>query len=375
MGVFSRSQHLQTLGLGKEFLMGSDHVGAGVELPPADCSIHGTGDQSHDSSLIENTAEGLAVGILGKNLTGDFSSSAAGEIERTDSLKLSLASESSQSDLGSEAEQGGARMAASSVLNEALDDAPPPTSSSSGEQDEEQWQRFKSDFADSLQGSKTQLHEAFHSHSTRPVVESLRQQLLIDAIAAMHSVETENGEEDETNRILLHSAPAPDDERISCLSTGTAVARTQHLLPTSTVGQSSTQINLHSLDSSSPSGGRHSLHAPASLQGGHAPYPPVESLLSVGTLETIPELELDQLLESVGCEGAEVQQVGVSGMPSRKEPHPPPGFTWEVGVASAGSGDLMQQLERLNEERWEAGPVGRRDTPTTAGKPDSKGVE
>ena len=341
MGVFSRSQHLHKLGLGEEFPTGSDDTGQGLELRQADGSAQRKDDRSLSSSVMEGARrEGLAL-----ELAGGFSSSATGGNGGTDDLKLSSASESTgfsvhQLDVGFEADHGESRMAESSVPS----DAPLPLSSPS-EQDEDQWQRFKSDFAASLEGSHAQLQEESHSHPTSPVVESLRQQLLIDAIAAMHSIATEK---DGTH---ASTTPSLHDSDI-----GTAVAGAQP------VGQSRAHLD------SSPASDRLSLHTPAGLQSGHTPLSPASGLLSVNTLETIPELELEQLLESVESKATEAP-VGVSRTLCRGPP-PIPGFAWEVGVASEGSDDLMQQLEQLSEERWKAGPEGRRDTPTTAGRCD-----
>lgn len=259
MGVFSRSELLQKLGLAEEFHIGSNDVCEEVELPSADNSTPWKGDLPHNTSLVE--------GVVTETLAVESTVvSATLEDDRTGDLRLSSASELTcfsihQSDGIFEADQGETVMSESSVLSEA-----PLTLTSPSEQDEEQWERFKADFAESLQGFQTQLHVDSHSHPTSPVVENLRQQLLIDAIAAMHSAARE---EDENHRT---TTPNLQDSDI-----GATVAETP---PTSTFDQHSTQTYLH-LDSSTPSD-HLPLRPPANLRNGHTPLVPA-GLQSVHT--------------------------------------------------------------------------------------------
>ena len=197
---------------------------------------------------------------------------------------------------------------------------------------EEEWEQFKSEFTDTLERSEQHIKEEEISLGTQGAddVRCLRQQLLIDAITALHS--TTPGEEKQTS---VHSA------------TDQTEAEQIQEFP-----ESWSTVDAHL-------GGSVAGNAPVSDTSALSSYTSTSSdvlsprqtgFLSLGRLETIHESKIDRMLELVES-GTQLEALwGKSpdvdgGVQERNLP-----LVWETN-AETGSEVLMKELKKLSEKQ------------------------
>ena len=144
------------------------------------------------------------------------------------------------------------------------------------------WDQFKSEFTESLQESEDRIVSEQHGGGELPI-DTVKQQLLVDAILAMHA-----------------------DTQGDTHQGGTGVSGL--------------------------------VNVTGSSEGPRSPSKLRRSLLSMSTLETIHEAELDRLLES------DVQVLSGTHTPGGDPPPPAPKLVWE----KEDTGQLMKDLELLS---------------------------
>lgn len=182
--------------------------------------------------------------------------------------------------------------------------------------EEAKWQQFKSEFTDILQGSEHHMEEEEAQQSRQEEgARAMRQQLLIDAITAMHSAA---GRQTESKQNLEH-LETQSAENHSDMS-GVAKPSGTGVLPASTNSQPHRQ----------------------------------RDILSISRLETICESDLDRMLEQVESEAQSRAARGESPIVqhNRQEGAPP---TVPIVHTSSESGNalLMKELEELNQKQLE----------------------
>lgn len=184
--------------------------------------------------------------------------------------------------------------------------------------EEAKWQQFKSEFTDILQSSEHHMEEEEAQRSRQEEgARAMRQQLLIDAITAMHSAagrQTEskqNQEHLETQSTENHSDM---NGVVHVKPSGTGV------LPASTNAQPHRQ----------------------------------RDILSISRLETICESDLDRMLEQVESEAQSRAARGESPIVQRnRQKGAPPTLPIVHTSAESGNALLMKGLEELNQKQLE----------------------
>ena len=203
------------------------------------------------------------------------------------------------------------------------------------EETELEWEQFKSEFTDTLESSEQHIEEEKTRLGTQVAddVRCLRQQLLIDAITALHSATP--GEEKQA--AVLFATDQTEAEQIQefpeSWSTVDAHLRGSEAgnIPVSDTSAFSSYMST-SCDVLSP------------RQTG---------FLSLGRLETIHESKIDRMLELVESGTQPEALWGKSpnidgGVQERDLPHLP--LVWEMN-AETGSEVLMKKLEQLSEKQ------------------------
>ena len=197
--------------------------------------------------------------------------------------------------------------------------------------EETQWEQFKSEFTDTLESSEQHIEEETRLGTQGAQdVRCLRQQLLIDAITALHSETV--GEE---NQAATHSATGAEQIQESPESWSTVDT---HLGEgAASIATISDMTHL----SSYPSNSSDAL----SLRQ--------TAVLSLGRLETIHESKLDRMLELVesGTQPEAVRgesPINGSRGQGRKQPHPP--LVWDTN-GETDSEVLMKELEQLSQKQ------------------------
>lgn len=182
--------------------------------------------------------------------------------------------------------------------------------------EEAKWQQFKSEFTDILQSSEHHMEEEEAQRSRQEEgARAMRQQLLIDAITAMHSAagrQTEskqNQEHLETQSTENHSDMSGV---VHVKPSGTGV------LPASTNAQPHRQ----------------------------------RDILSISRLETICESDLDRMLEQVESEAQSRAARGESPIVQRnRQEGAPPTLPIVHTSSESGNALLMKELEELNQKQ------------------------
>ena len=194
--------------------------------------------------------------------------------------------------------------------------------------EEMKWEQFKSEFTDTLESSEQHIEEETRLGTQGAEdVRSLRQQLLIDAITALHS-------ETEGNQAGTHSAT----EHVKAEQIQESPESRSTVDNHSEEGVASKDMTRLS---SYPSGSNDAL----SLRQ--------TGILSLRRLETIHESKLDRMLELVesGTQPEAVQgesPIVDSRGQGRNVPHPP--LVWDTN-GETGSEVLMKELEQLSKEQ------------------------
>ena len=197
--------------------------------------------------------------------------------------------------------------------------------------EETQWEQFKSEFTDTLESSEQHIEEETRLGTQGAEdVRCLRQQLLIDAITALHSEIEENqaGTHSATERV---EAEQIQESPESCSTVNT------HLGGVASRATISDMTRLSSYPSTS--------NDVLSLRQ--------TGILSLGRLETIHESKLDRMLELV--EGGTQPEAVWGESPivdsrgqGRNVPHPP--LVWETN-GETGNEVLMKELEQLSKKQ------------------------
>ena len=197
--------------------------------------------------------------------------------------------------------------------------------------EETQWEQFKSEFTYTLESSEQHIEEETRlSTQGAEDVRCLRQQLLIDAITALH---TDTGE----NQAVTHSATEQVEAEEIQESTESCSTVNTHLGGVASRATISDMTRLSSFTSTSSD--------VLSLRQ--------TGILSLGRLETIHESKLDRMLELV--EGGTQPEAVRGESPivdsrgqGRNVPHPP--LVWDTN-GETGNEVLMKELEQLSKKQ------------------------
>ena len=197
--------------------------------------------------------------------------------------------------------------------------------------EETQWEQFKSEFTDTLESSEQHIEEETHPGTQgEEGVRCLRQQLLIDAITALHS-ETAGEKQAGTHSATEQMGAEQIQESPESWST----------------------VDNHSGEGAASNGTISDMSHLSS-------YPSTSSdllslrqtgVLSLGRLETIHESKLDRMLELVES-GTQPDAVWEKSpiVGSRGQGRNQPPLVWEAD-GDSGSEVLMKELEQLSENQ------------------------
>ena len=215
------------------------------------------------------------------------------------------------------------------------------------EETELEWEQFKSEFTDTLESSEQHIKEEETVLGTQVAddVRCLRQQLLIDAITALHSATP--GEEKQP---AVHSV-TPGEEQAAVLSvTDQMEAEQIQEFPES---WSTVDAHLRGSDAGNVPVSDTSALSSYTSTSSDVLSPRQTGFLSLGRLETIHESKIDRMLELVesGTQPEALWEKSPDidgGVQERDLPHLP--LVWEMN-AETGSEVLMKELEKLSEKQ------------------------
>ncbi len=186
-----------------------------------------------------------------------------------------------------------------------------------------EWHWFKDKFSQALENCEVEMSREGGGEGEGE--EGRRHQLLVETIIAMHRASPERGEHNhgdvsDSNGLLNEAGGHREKETFARLLSAEAVSQTSEQ---QTLGKPSPRIKQ-------------------------------KPLLSVGTLETIREAEIDWLLETVDtADGRGMRESEPSSAPPDV-----PRLVW----AEEGEGSLMGQLERLSQRQSSGGVVTGKET-------------
>ena len=317
--MFTRSQHLEEVGLSRTDLVLHDVCTA------ATAQFDGCGVESH--AQLEESGGRVESHALLEERGGRVESHAQLE-ERGGRIESHAQPE--ESSFPDEGKPEGAVTSKRDVTEVCAAEVQPCS-----EETELEWEQFKSEFTDTLESSEQHIKEEETRLGTQVAddVRCLRQQLLIDAITALHLA-------------------TPGEEKQAAVHSATDQTEAEQIQE---FPESWSTVDAHLRGSDAGNVPVSDTSAVSSYMSTSCDMlsPRQTGFLSLGRLETIHESKIDRMLELVESGTQPEALWGKSpnidgGVQERDLPHLP--LVWEMN-AETGSEVLMKDLEQLSEKQ------------------------